>query len=81
MLLGLPHLGMVGWGVFIAQHKTSRWRKDAALYGTPNSPVPLSGVPSHWTDMAGDRWRAGFLHRTLWTSHQTVQWSFLHSAT
>jgi hypothetical protein len=40
MLLGLPHLGVVGWsGIYRPQHKTRHWRKAAALYGTPDSPV------------------------------------------
>jgi hypothetical protein len=52
MLLGLPHLEMAGWVVFIdPQHKTSHWRKVTALCGTTDSlmPVPLSGAPSRWT--------------------------------
>jgi hypothetical protein len=56
MLLGLPHLGMAGWGgIYRPQHKTSHWRKAAALCGTPDSPVgspdspvPLSGAHSRW---------------------------------
>jgi hypothetical protein len=37
----LPPLGMVGWGgIYRPQHKTSSWRKAAALCGTPDSPVP-----------------------------------------
>jgi len=40
MLLGLPHLRMAGWGcIYSPQHNCSRWRKAAALYGTPDSPV------------------------------------------
>jgi hypothetical protein len=40
MLLGLPHLGMAGWGcIYSPQRKTSRWRKAAALCGTLDSPV------------------------------------------
>jgi hypothetical protein len=39
MLLGLPHLEMVVWdGIYRPQHKTSRWRKAAALCGTPDRP-------------------------------------------
>jgi hypothetical protein len=34
---------------------------------------PLSGAPSRWTDPTGDRWRVGFLHRTLRTSHRTIR--------
>jgi hypothetical protein len=56
MLLGLPHLEMAGWdGIYRLQHKTSRWRKAATLYGTPDSlvgspdsPMPLSGASSRW---------------------------------
>jgi hypothetical protein len=56
MLFELPHLEMVGWGgIYRPQHKTSRWRKVVALcstpgstVGSPDSPVHLSGVPSHW---------------------------------
>jgi hypothetical protein len=56
MLLGLPHLEMAGWGgIYSPQHNYSRWRKVAALCGTPNSPMgspdspmPLPGAPSHW---------------------------------
>jgi hypothetical protein len=34
ILLGLPHLEMTGWGgIYRPQHKTSRWRKVAALCG------------------------------------------------
>jgi hypothetical protein len=56
MLLGLPHLEMVGWGgIYRTQHNSSRWRKVVALCGTPHSPVeasdslmPMFGVPSSW---------------------------------
>jgi hypothetical protein len=40
MLLGLPHLEMVGWGgIYKPQNNSSRYRKVVALYGTPDSPV------------------------------------------
>jgi hypothetical protein len=40
MLLGLSHLRMAGWGcIYSPQHNYSRWRKAAALCGTPDSPV------------------------------------------
>jgi hypothetical protein len=89
MLFGLLHLEMTGWGVIYGrQHKTSRWRQATALYGTPDSMMvhrtvwcPLSGAPSRWTDTAGDRWRTCFLHLTVQTSHWTVRWSSLYSAT
>jgi hypothetical protein len=49
MLLGLPHLGMSGWGsIYRPQHKTSRWRNVGALCGTPDSLVPLPDAPSCW---------------------------------
>jgi hypothetical protein len=56
MLLGLPHLEMAGWGgIYRPWHNSSRWRKVAALCGTPDSPVgspdssvPLSSEPSRW---------------------------------
>jgi hypothetical protein len=58
ILLGLPDLGMVGWGcIYRPQHKTSRWRKAAAFCGTPDSPVPLSDAPNRCTDTASDCWR------------------------
>jgi hypothetical protein len=65
MLLGLPHLGMAGWGcIYSPQHNCSHWRKAAALYGTPDSPVvhqtahySVSGAPSRCSAIAGDRWR------------------------
>jgi hypothetical protein len=65
MSLGLPHLEMAGWGcIYSPQHKCCRWRKAAALCGTPDSPVAhrtahcsLSGAPSHYPDTTGDRWR------------------------
>jgi hypothetical protein len=41
MFLGLPHLQMAGWVKYIyrPQLNYSRWRKAAALCGTPDSPV------------------------------------------
>jgi hypothetical protein len=73
MLLGLPHLGMASWGCICSpQHKTRSWRKAAASLrhtgqsgGAPDSLVPLSGASSLWNNTAGDRWHAGFLHRTV----------------
>jgi hypothetical protein len=47
MLLALPHLGMAGWGcIYSPQHKTSRWKKAAALCGTLDSPVMHQTVHS-----------------------------------
>jgi hypothetical protein len=46
-LLKLPHLEMTGWGgIYRPQLNSSRWRKAAVLYGTPDSLVPMSGAPS-----------------------------------
>jgi hypothetical protein len=47
--LGLPHLEMVGWGVFIASNtKLAVGGKLLLSVGSPDRPVPLSSVPSHW---------------------------------
>jgi hypothetical protein len=49
MFLGLPRIEMVGWGgIYRPQHNYSRWRKVAALCGTPDSLVPLSDASSRW---------------------------------
>jgi hypothetical protein len=68
-------------------HRTVRWY-TGQFGGTPDSSVvhrtvhcSLSGAPSRWSDTAADRWRAGFLQRTVLTSHWIVWWSYLHSAT
>jgi hypothetical protein len=87
MLLGLRHLGMAGWGVFIAPNtklvvgeKLCSLQHTGQSRGALDSPVvhrkvhfSLSGAPSRWSDTADDRWRAGFLHQTLWMSHRTVR--------
>jgi hypothetical protein len=40
MLLGLPHLEMASWVVFIGPNTIlTVWRKVVALYGRPDSPV------------------------------------------
>jgi hypothetical protein len=73
MSLGLPHLEMAGWGVFIAPntklavggklllsvvHRTVRWG-----HWTVQCPCPVRlAVGSVST---GDRWRTCFLHRTV----------------
>jgi hypothetical protein len=74
----IPWNGQLGC-IYNPQHKTSRWRKAAALCATPDSPVvhqivhfSLSGAPSYWSDTTDHRWRAGFLHRTLRMSHRIV---------
>jgi hypothetical protein len=80
MLLGLPHLEMAGWGVFIAPNTKVAVGGMLPLSAvTPDSSVvhetahcSLSGAPSHYPVRAGDRWRAGFSHWTVRTSHQTV---------
>jgi hypothetical protein len=89
MLLGFPHLGMAGWGgIYRPQHKTSRWRKVAALYGTLDSLVVHRAVWCLYlvrlavgTDTTSECWRAVILHRTLRTSHLTVWWLLSTSAT
>jgi hypothetical protein len=56
MSLELPHLEMAGWGVFIAPNTKLVVGGKAAAFGgapdhpvgSPDSPVPLSGVPSRW---------------------------------
>jgi hypothetical protein len=75
-------------GVQPRQHKTIAPNKKLAvgeklLLSAAHRTVrcPLSGAPSRWTHTAGDRWHAGFLHRTLWSSCQIVRWSSLHTAT
>jgi hypothetical protein len=75
MLLGLPHLEMSGWGgicrpntklddgeklLLSVANRTVRW--CTGQFGVP-CPVRLA-VGS---DTAGDRWRAGFSHRTVRT--------------
>jgi hypothetical protein len=64
MSLGLPHLEMAGWGVFIAANTNiAVGEKLMLLCGTPDSPVvhrtahcSLSGAPSRCSVRAGDRW-------------------------
>jgi hypothetical protein len=55
ILLGLPHLKMVGCGgIYRPQHNSRRWRKAATLRHTRQSgggteyTVHLYGAPSHW---------------------------------
>jgi hypothetical protein len=65
MSLGLPHLEMVGWGVFISPNTNiAVGEKLLLLCGTPDSPVvhrtaqcSMSGVPSRCPVRAGDHWR------------------------
>jgi hypothetical protein len=54
MSLGLPHLenGRLGF-IYSLQHKTSRWRKAAAFYGAPDSPVGSPDSPDFTPDMLG----------------------------
>jgi hypothetical protein len=61
MLLGIPQLGMAGWGVFIAPNtKLDVGEKLCSLWhtgqssGAPDS--PLSGAPSHWFDTLAEHW-------------------------
>jgi hypothetical protein len=89
MSLGLPHLEMAGWGVFIAPntklavggnlllsvvHRTVRLGHRTVL-------CPCSVRLAVGSVSVGDRWRTGFLHRTVQTSHRTVRWCSLHGAT
>jgi hypothetical protein len=59
LLLGLPHLEMAGWGVFIAPNiKLAVGEKLCSLRHTGQSGVhrtvhcSLSGAPSRWSDTA-----------------------------
>jgi hypothetical protein len=64
MSLGLPHMEMAGWGVFIAPNTNiAVGERLLLLCGTPDSPVVhrtthcgLSGAPSRCPVRAGDRW-------------------------
>jgi hypothetical protein len=72
------------WCIYSPQHKTSRLRKAAAFCGAPDSPVGSPDSPVRLAVMfvrAGDRWRAGFMHRIVQTLHRIVRWSSLHGAT
>jgi hypothetical protein len=88
MLLGLPHLEMVGWGVFIglntilavgeklllsATHRTVRWRHQTVWCRC----LVRLAVGS---DIVGDRWRCRLSHRIVQVSHQTVRWLLSTSA-
>jgi hypothetical protein len=89
MSLGPPHLKMAGWGVFIAPntivaigeklmlsaaHRTVRW---CIRQRTVQCSVLLAvALPRQVTIGA-----VGFSQRIVWTPHQTVRWSSLHSAT
>jgi hypothetical protein len=72
-------------GVFIAPNtKVAVGGKLSLSAVTPDSLVvhrtahySLFGAPSRYPVRAGDRWRAGFSHRTVRTSHRTVWWSSL----
>jgi hypothetical protein len=83
MLLGLPHLQMAGWGVFIAPntnravgeklqfsaaHRTVRW---CTRQRTVACSVRLAVTLSEQATVGG----AGFSHRTVWCSHRTVRCS------
>jgi hypothetical protein len=82
MLLGLSHLRMAGWGVFIGPNIILAIGEKLLLYAaqqivwwctgqrTVECPVRLA-VVLPWQVIVGD---TGFLHRT-------VRWSFLHGAT
>jgi hypothetical protein len=85
MSLGLPHLEMAGWGVFIAPntnravgeklllyaaHRTVRW-----CTGQRNVACPVCLVVALSEQVTVGA--AGFPHRTVWSSHRTVRWSSL----
>jgi hypothetical protein len=85
MSLGLPHLEMAGWGVFIAPntniavgeklllsaaHRTVRWCTGQR---TVACPVRLAVSLSEQVIVGV----AGFPHRTVRSSHRTVRWSSL----
>jgi hypothetical protein len=85
MLLGLPHLEMAGWGVFIAPntnravgeklllsaaHRTVRWCTGQR---TVACPVRLAVALSEQVTVGV----AGFPHRIVRSSHRTVWWSSL----
>jgi hypothetical protein len=82
MLLGLPHLEMIGWVVFIG-HNTILAVGEKLLLSAAHQTVRCL-CPVHLavgSDTAGDRWRWRLLHRKVWTSHQTVRWLLSTSAT
>jgi hypothetical protein len=85
MLLGLPHLEMAGWGVFIApitniavgeklllsaSNRTVRWCTGQR---TVACPVRLAVALSEQVTVGA----TGFPHRTVRSSHRTVRWSSL----
>ena len=85
MSLGLPHLEMAGWGVFIApntnravgeklllsaSHRTVRWCTGQR---TVVCPVRLAVALSEQVIVGA----AGFLHRTVQSLHWIVRWSSL----
>jgi hypothetical protein len=58
MSLGLPHLEMAGWGVFIAPN-TNRVVGEKLLLSAAHRTAhcSLSGAPSRCPVRAGDHWR------------------------
>jgi hypothetical protein len=50
MLLGLPHLGMTGWGgIYRPEHNSSHWRKVVSMaHRTVRWVTGQSGALSHW---------------------------------
>jgi hypothetical protein len=73
MLLGLPHLEVVGWGgIYCNQPNCSRWRRLLAM-GAPDSPVrhrTVSGAPPRHPVVRAWSWSTvgGFVlmrHRTV----------------
>jgi hypothetical protein len=92
MLLGLPHLEMAGWGVFIAPNtKVAVGGKLLLSTVTPDSPVvhrTIQWCTGQRTVPCPVRLAVGmseqvtvgaqtFSHRTVRSSHRTVRWSSL----
>jgi hypothetical protein len=82
MSLVLPHLEMASWGVFIAPN-TKLVVGGKLLLSVVHRTVrcPCLVCVAVGSVRAGNRWRTGFMHQIVWTSHRTVQWSSLYGAT
>ena len=82
ILLGLPHLEMIGWVVFIDPNTILAVGEKlllSAAHRTVRCPCPVHLAVG--SDTAGDRWHCRLLHRTVQTSHQIIRWLFSTSAT
>jgi hypothetical protein len=85
MSLGLPHLEMAGWGVFIAPNTNRAVREKLLLSAAHRTvwwctgqrivacPVRLAVALLEQVTVGA----AGFPHRTVRSSHRTVWWSSL----